>query len=352
MYTIDYSTRLSRLKNRRTDVSIILKSIEQRDQYKYLTESYEQLVENDLYKYVVGAMKPVDDIYTKNTYKEGERIKNQLDKIKTPLLGFDYRYQGSVTNNTHIKAHSDIDVLVIIDKFTTIESPQVVTNPYRGNPVDDLVELRELCFEHLNKSFPEAIVDNSGAKSIAVEGGSLRRKIDVVPSNWYDTNEYKEKQDETYRGIYILDYKKKTRYPNTPFKHNKLLEIKDNNTQGKFKMIVRLLKTLKADADEEINFSSYDIAALMYCMPDRDYNLSFNEILLMKNSIVYIEYILKNNNERISLDVPDCSRKIFDKDDEKVKELKKLLKELKLVCTDLESSMLNEGISIYNKKFY
>ena len=153
MYTIDYSTRLSRLKNRRTDVSIILKSIEQRDQYKYLTESYEQLVENDLYKYVVGAMKPVDDIYTKNTYKEGERIKNQLDKIKTPLLGFDYRYQGSVTNNTHIKAHSDIDVLVIIDKFTTIESPQVVTNPYRGNPVDDLVELRELCFEHLNKSF-------------------------------------------------------------------------------------------------------------------------------------------------------------------------------------------------------
>lgn len=350
MRTIDYSERLLNLKNRRTDKEIISNSIEKFSQYNYLNESYEQIDVSDTYKYIVGAMASVDDIYTKNTYKEGERIKNQLDKIKSSELGFEYRYQGSVTNNTHIKAHSDIDILVIIDKFYTLENPQKASFPYRGNPIADLSELRLKCFKHLTVAFPEAKVDDKGAKSISLEGGSLRRKIDVVPANWFNTNDYKETLDETHRGIQILDYKKQTRYLNTPFKHNKLIEIKDKSTNGKFKKCVRLLKTIKVDSELSINLSSYDITALMYNMDLSYYRFGSNEIILLKNMKIYLENILKDKEAIEILEVPDGSRKIFD-DDKKIDGLTKLAQELDGIYRDLENEIISEKLDIQSKGF-
>lgn len=350
MHTIDYSKRLLDLKNRRTDQEIISKNIETFSQYKYLNESYEQIDESDTYKYLVGAMAKVDSVYTKNTYVEGERIQNQLDKIKSYGFSFEYRYQGSVTNDTHIKAHSDIDILVITNQFYTLENPQKATNPYRGEPIDDLVELRVKCFEHLTNAFPTAEIDNTGAKSISIEGGSLRRKIDVVPSNWFNTNEYANTLDETDRGIQILDYKKKVRYLNTPFKHNKLLEKKDELTNEKFKKSVRLLKTIKADCEEDINLSSYDITALMYNMDLSYYDLSYNEIALLRNIKIYLENVLKDKEKIKKLEVPDRSRKVFD-NDKKIEGLKKIISEINEIYKDLEKEIIESNINIDEKGF-
>lgn len=46
-----------------------------------------------------------------------------------PNYGFfnpEFKYQGSVPSNTHIRYHSDIDLLVIIDKFETVENTDMV----------------------------------------------------------------------------------------------------------------------------------------------------------------------------------------------------------------------------------
>lgn len=350
MHTIDYSKRLVDLKNRRTDSEFFNENIEKYSQYKSLNEAYEQIEEGNVYKYVVGAMARVDRVYTQNTYKEGKRIQNQLDKIKSGEFSFEYRYQGSVTNDTHIKAYSDIDILVITTKFHTLENPQKPTNPYRGEPIDDLSELRVKCFKHLINVFPTAKIDNTGAKSISLEGGSLRRKIDVVPANWFNTNEYAQTLDESDRGIQILDYKKKVRYLNTPFKHNKLLEKKDTLTNGKFKKSVRFLKTLKADCEEDINLSSYDITALMYNMDDSYYKFSYNEVALLRNIKIYLEHVLGDNELIKKLEVPDKSRKVFDKD-EKIEGLKKLISETNEIYNDLEKEILENNINIDKKTF-
>lgn len=350
MHTIDYSKRLLDLKKRRTDQDIINRNIEAYSQYKYLNEAYEEIDESNAYKYIVGAMAKVDNVYTQNTYREGERIQNQLDKIKSDGFNFEYRFQGSVTNDTHIKAHSDIDILVITNKFYTLQNPQKPTNPYRGKPIDDLLELRVKCFEHLTRVFPSAKIDNTGAKSISIEGGSLRRKIDVVPANWFNTNEYAKTLDETDRGIQILDYKKKVRYLNTPFKHNKLLEEKDKLTNGKFKKSVRLLKTIKADSEVDINCSSYDITALMYNMDLSYYDLSYNEVALLRNIKIYLENLLKDREEIKRLEVPDGSRKVFD-DDEKVEGLKIIISQINEIYKDLEKEIIESNINIDEKGF-
>src|SRR5665647_51729 len=109
----NYSTRLAELRNRRNDISILQETYGFKG---YTVDSYNQFVKtasevNDVQNYFIESMRQVDEIYTKNTYKEAERVQNQLDKIKSISLNFEYEYQGSVSNNTHIKTHSDIDIL-------------------------------------------------------------------------------------------------------------------------------------------------------------------------------------------------------------------------------------------------
>ncbi|MBX9976399.1 hypothetical protein [Cytobacillus firmus] len=299
----NYQKRLESLKNRRQDTYLIEKGM--------FTESYEFLKEGSSIKYIIGSMKEVDKKSTDITLGEGERIKKQLSKLSEEGYDIEFKYQGSVTNNTHIRAHSDIDILTIHNGFVTLESPLKPKNPYKGNPVKDLCDLREACFSLLSNAFPAAEVDNQGAKSISLQGGSLRRKVDVVPANWYDTIKYNQTGLEYYRGVMILNYKEKTRVGNTPFYHNKLLDEKDSRTGANYKKIVRLLKNIKADSDKKINLSSYDIAALMYHMEDSGYLFSTSPLRLVLNAINYLKTIYEQNLIRNSLTVPDESRKIF-----------------------------------------
>ena len=123
---------------------------------------------------------------------------------------------------------------------------------------------------YLTTAFYAADVDCSGAKAIGLSGGSLKRKIDIVPSNWVNTNEYSKSLNKIHRGVQVLDKYKRVQIKNTPFYHNYLLNEKDNACLFNYKKVVRLLKTLKVDANSEINFSSYDIVD----------DLSRNRILL------------------------------------------------------------------------
>lgn len=293
--------RLERLSARRTDPAIT--------SAKLLNEAYRSIGQSDSVRYVIGAMQPIDPEYTKNTYTEGERVCNQLQKRLSNKC--DYEYQGSVTNDTHIKARSDIDVLVLTKKYETLEDPQVPSNPYKGNPIQDLLDLRTESISSLESAFPEATVDSSGAKSVSIEGGSLRRKIDVVPSNWFNTNKYAETNQQMYRGVQILDAENKTRLKNTPFLHNAWIAHRDGNTNGGLRKAARLMKSLKYDA-ESIDLSSYDIVSIAFNIPEADLNLPKNMELAILDSCHNFCMELQNNSyKREALEVPDGHRKIF-----------------------------------------
>lgn len=295
------TSRLDRLYGRRIDPEIT--------NAKQLNEVYKRITQSDSVKYTLGAMQPIDPEYTQATYAEGDRVWNQLNKaLSTDCTK---RYQGSVTNDTHIKAKSDIDLLTIITKFHTVETPQTPKYPYQGDPIQDLTDLRNEEIFILNKAFPEAKVDTSGSKAIALEGGSLKRKIDVVPSNWYNTNLYAQKEDEIYRGVHILDADKATRIANTPFLHNALVDIKDKNVNGGLRKVARLMKSLKYDI-ENIELSSYDIVAIAYNMDESLLRFSDDlELALLESCCQYCERLLINDHLRANIFVPDGHRTVF-----------------------------------------
>lgn len=297
-------SRIERLQERRTDPTV---------RGSDLNEVYKRIAENDAVRYALGAMQPIDNAYTRNTVAEGERVRNHLEVgLRANGIGAEFRYQGSVTSDTHIRAHSDIDLLSIHGSFFSLEPPQKPAVLYAGDPLADLLTMRSTAVRVLRGAMPSVGVDDSKSKAIALSGGSLRREVDVVIANWYDTVEYAATKTNYLRGVMILDSGKRERITNKPFLHNQRLDARDTQVRGMLRRTVRLLKSLKYDADEEPQISSYDIAAIAYNMPDGLLAVSADqELLLVSHAETYLRFLIENPVQRALLDVPNGMRKIF-----------------------------------------
>jgi hypothetical protein len=330
-------SRLQRLRNRRTgfpDSTILAK------------EAFDRIQEEDAVKYLVGAMQPIDPTYTKNTFAEADRVKIQLSsgyQAKNVDAAFDYH--GSVTNDTHILAYSDIDLLTVNEKFTYKENPAMVTSPYRGNAVSDLINQHDASIDIIKSKFPEVIVDTSGGKAIQLSGGSLRRKIDVVTCTWWDTIAYDLSRLKKDRGIKVFDYSSYQSIENKPFFHNHEIDTKDKYVGGNLRKVIRLLKTLKAEANEEsgqkkVAISSYDIAAISWNMPNN--YLSAGEDEELKLAVLTHGFLNQLESDpilRTSLDVPNRTRRIFCQEGATLDGLKALNKELSNLLIEIETGL-------------
>lgn len=328
-------SRLEKLNLRRTDPLVA--------NAKLLNETYRKIAQSDSVRYVVGAMQPIDPEYTASTYAQADRVIKQLkERLQTSC---EYEFQGSVTNDTHIKAHSDIDVLAIIEKFFVLEAPQKPAYPYTGDPIQDLLDLRSEATTSLRSAFPEATVDASGSKSISIQGGSLRRKIDVVPSNWLNTNDYAKYKNKAHRAVQILDFKNRKQLTNTPFLHNARIDYKDTTVNGGLRKAARLMKSLKYDSDL-VDLSSYDIVSIAFNIPDQVLAVERGmELSILNACHDFCLELLKDADKRNGLSVPDGHRKIFSEGHATETGLRQLSRELGSLVNDV----LTENKRSFNK---
>lgn len=318
--TIDYKTALGQMRHRRLGDDAI--SIQK-------SELYESRGKHEATRYTLGAMQQVDPEYTRISFEEGDRVKVHLGESLSTNVSF--RYQGSVPLNTHIRRGSDIDLLVIHGAFVTFDRIGIKAGTYTGvafDPLTAMLSLRKECEQSLSTRYYAATVDVSGAKSIALSGGSFRRKIDVVPANWYDTKSYQEYSHEHFRDIQILDKHVPTRITNSPFRFKHEVETKDARTQGGTKKVIRMLKNIKNDSPRKIALTNYDITSLVWHMRDEKLNMSaFLELGLLAAAQEYLDYLYHNSGVAKELSTPDNSRKIIDSD-EKLEGLKQLSHEV------------------------
>jgi len=163
-------TRLERLRNRRIDPNIKVSGA---------NEAYNRLKSEDsAVQYAIGAMQPIDADYTFRTIRERDRVEAQLKEGFTNAgLGVEFDYQGSVTNDTHIRAHSDIDLLTVNTKSVVIEPPNTPYSPYQGDAIADLRQVRKVSAAKLKSAYPASKVDEAGGKSINISGGSDRAQL-------------------------------------------------------------------------------------------------------------------------------------------------------------------------------
>jgi hypothetical protein len=283
----------------------------------YVPESWESRAGGKPYtRYALGAMQEVDPDYTRISMQTAERVANQLGK-RVGSFDLEFRLQGSVPLNVHIRGVSDVDLLTLIDKrFLSYDASGVRAGTYWPSTDTSLQLLSQLRAEEepaLRKAFPAAAVDTTGSKAIKISGGSLARSVDVVPSHWYDSADYQRTGELHDRGVIILDRKANRTVTNYPFKHIKLVSDQDLLAGAGLRKAIRLCKNVKADADKSIALPSFDIAAIMYHADLAALRLgAWHELAILAETQRHLDYLYYHPDEAKSLYVPDGTRRIFD----------------------------------------
>jgi len=304
--------------------------------------------------YVSEAMEAVSKEYTDNTYKQCDRVIEQLKgNISESHQGLEFEYQGSVPLNVHIKKHSDIDLLVATGRYHVVKSPVSVVYPYTGNPKNDMIELRQNIIDTIKTKFPAVDVDNSGGKAISIGGGSLKRKIDLVPISWiYNTESYNT-PDLMMRGVRLYDYKSNKYIENYPFLHISRCNLKDSKVGGRFKMLVRYIKNIIKDAD--IKISSYDAAGLIYLQEEKELSLlNCNPMDLSLGCEQFLTHLLTDSAKILNAMVPNETRKLFGDDwlsIEEVRKLRNVIAEINSSVTPSYKSLLFEDRNNFERIF-
>lgn len=321
--------RLERLHERRTNPMLF----EASKNY----EGYRSLNAPGAARYIIGSMQPIDSRYTERTLEQGVRVREQLKKVHEARV--QYRFQGSVTTDTHIRQHSDIDLLVLEGKFTFCKPPLEAKHPYQGDASRDLRELRKASRDKLKSAFPQATVDDSGSRSIEIQGGSLARKVDVVPAAFLDTVEYEQTGDEVHRGVKVFDKSDESFSANYPFRNAHAIALKDRRCTGGLRKAVRFLKTVAADAEAKCP-SSYDICAIAWNMDDAELSYGMPwDLKIFYACRDYLRLLVGGAALRDSLWVPDGSRKVFTAGKATREKTLALLTEVEKLATELESTM-------------
>ena len=300
MSNINYSSRIEQLRSRyNPDRTQLFEN-------RVLSETSGLI--GDTQKYVRMAMMAVDDEYTQKSKQAGEAAKGHLSKVLTDV---DYRYQGSVMTDTHIKGASDIDLLVLCTKFNHTDISRVRSemnnfsshtyselsnlrsynnrfNPYQGNCYSDLRTLR-LQIERIMLNTYD-ICDITNPKSVKITYQNLHRDVDVVTACWYDSYYYVlNGENETDRAISIYDKDTNSdKGPDYPFLSIDRINRRSAITNGRLKRMIRFLKNVRSDSDKTIDLSSFEINSVCYSIPVTDYeNLPYPNLVSLLWSYMY-----------------------------------------------------------------
>ncbi|MDD9177454.1 hypothetical protein [Aliivibrio sp. A6] len=324
---INFDNRLKSLKDRRQGTRermLLASNASQYDHRDFRTqESYEKLNESSAIKYAVGAMAAVDDNSTRISIQEGERVADTLiSMLSNTGIRATKEIQGSVALDIHIKGHSDVDMLILKEDIVLVETPKLNGSPYIASdqrPMTEIIrELRLLSEDKLTTRYYGTNVDCSGNKSIALSGGSLQRKVDIVPACWYHTHDYQRSGLKHDKEVQIYHKANHELVGNKPFMHIKKVNEKDSIYSGNLKKVTRLMKNLVADMPDykkgkAKKLSSYDLTALAYDMDGQLSCPSYMSLALVERLRAHLSLLVSSEMLRDRILVPDGSRKIFNK---------------------------------------
>lgn len=331
MANLDYDRRLINLSTRRFDVNMGRAD---------LSDSFGKSILPKNLEYLIESMRPIGKKYNDITLQAAENVKKHLERDLDLHFGRAYRTQGSVMTSTNIKLHSDIDLLTIIDRYHFLEPalcpPQ---NPYRDSePEDDIVALRRQSTRIMKAQYDE--VDDSGHKSISITNKNLRRKVDLVFSFWYHTQEYKDRGDEFYCGIQLYDFPAKRKILDYPFAHLRNVNWKGDQTNDGSRKGIRLIKTLKAD-ESRIQLSSFELTCLVHSIDDSNLYYRNREELKIAIAISgHIGRMLEDSTFRKNIQSPNGTDHPF-KEDKCLPSLRILKEDLDLLIRDCAGELNN-----------
>ncbi|MCU0432135.1 MAG: hypothetical protein MUC87_01620 [Bacteroidia bacterium] len=326
---------------------------------KAFSDELSTLSYSEVLTYIRLGMKGVEPEYTQKSREAGEKVKNHLSESLNDVV---FQYQGSVMTDTHIRGHSDIDLLTICNKYYSYDSNGItnileswekksrystqqierLTNTinsahYKGNSIEDLKHLRIDSENILKDIYP--ICKTTNPKSIKIKNKSLNRDVDIVIAQWYHDVSTIITNDEKYKGIQVFNKDTNAcENPDFPFLSISRINERSSITKGRLKKMIRFLKNVKADSQRNIELSSFDINAICYDIDVSLYqNLSFYELIPILYS--QLKTICINKVKASSIVSVDGKEYIFLDKPDKIENIKKLFAEIEGVFYDLKKDI-------------
>nr|MDD3720805.1 nucleotidyltransferase [Candidatus Gracilibacteria bacterium] len=237
-------------------------------------------------------------IKIKNTKDYIEKVlKDYLDineiKRKYNLSSFTYEVylQGSYKNSTNIRYDSDVDIVVQVNSVFWSDkselSPDEIDryNKAYSNTSYGFLELKEEIYNVLKGYFGEDVAYKN--KCIKVNGNTNRVDADVVPCFQYRVYKKFISVDNCHfvEGIKFLNTNDNTEIINFPKVHYENGCSKNDDTDGKYKSMVRVFKNIKRDMVEkgliDDNIApSYFIENLIYNCTSHCFDGNYSESTL------------------------------------------------------------------------
>lgn len=334
MANLNYDRRISNLRNRRFDKDL---------NESTLTKSFSTSDLPENIKYLVESMLPIGKKYNERTLQAAQNVQNHLERDFNLHFRRAYKNQGSVMAGTNIKVHSDIDLLTVIDRYHYPQGQPV--NPYtESDPNSDIKDLRRQAVQILKRQYD--LVDDKGEKSISIINQNLGRKVDIVPSFWYHSDKYTDTENEHYKGIYLFNFVSETKHLDYPFATVNNINHKGNSTNDGSRRGIRLLKTLKADCDDQLEtLKSFQLTSIVHDIDsNRLYYNAGTELEIAKVVSSQINRIINEPSYRLSVSSPNGLEKPLTREGI-VRDLTRLKIDLDLLIED-SSSEMNRSYSV------
>lgn len=322
----DYSLLIENLKGRRYDEAL---------REPVLSDGFNQSTLPDSVKYALESMLEIDVSYAYKVYNNSRRIHEIINKGLTERgIEVEYRYQGALKTFTNILLYGDVEIIVIKKEAS-------------DKPHQDVQQLGSELMDILSGEHNFKSLDFSDKTRIRITAQKPTCEIDILPSVWVDTGEFKKTKNEIYRGIVEFDFVNRQVKKYLPFLNIARYNAMDHRTGGVLKSLSRLLLTLKKDSEETISLRGTEINALLYAIPEGDLKVEKNSILSLLPVVEAQLLNLAVDEEHFkSLTSPSKMEKVFASRPEKKDELSKLYRALQVLTKDIQKDLADKDMEL------
>lgn len=328
----DYSLLVENLKGRRYDEAL---------REPVLSDAFHQSGYSDCLLYTLESMVEIDAAYAYKVYANSRRIHESISTaLKKRGYDVDYRYQGALKTYSNILLYGDVEIIVI--------KKNVSEKPHR-----DMQTLAMDLMDILTKDTSFKTVDYSDKTRIRITAQKPTCEIDILPSLWVNSAEYVKTKNEIYRGIAEFDFAKKKVKKYLPFLNIARINSRDQHTNGNLKAMSRLLKTLRADADDKIDLRDSEINAILYNMPEVELSVPQNKVLsLLPKVALLLEKLSIDSKYFNHMLSPSEKDRVFGGRPEKQQEIRKLSESFSTLIADVKKDLSDKNKSIDSEVAY
>lgn len=328
----DYSLLVENLKGRRYDEAL---------REPVLSEAFHQSNYPDCLKYALESMIEIDASYAYKVYNNSRKIHEKIAKeLSKRGYDVDYRYQGALKTYSNIRLYGDVEIIVL--KKNVSAKAHI-----------DMQTLAQELLTILNGDPNFKSIDYSDKTRIRITALKPTCEIDILPSIWVNSAEYAKTKNEIYRGIAEFDFKKKKVKKYLPFLNIARINSRDQQTNGNFKSIARLLKTLRADSADKIDLKDSEINGMLYAIPKEKLAIDAKKVLSLLPMVEGLMVkLIKDPNLFNSISSPSDKDKVFAGKPEKKVEIQKLQRALHRLISDLKMVMEKKNLRLDSEVEY